>query len=119
MPRKPAGAFILLSRDAETVEIINIAVREDVQGQGIGKRLLQAALEQAKSSQTKAIEVGTGNSSLDQLAFYQKCGFRIIGVDRDFFVRNYAEDIYENGIQCRDMIRLRYDDDGEKVVQRK
>lgn len=50
--------------------------------------------------------VGTGNSSLDQLAFYQKGGFRICGVDRDFFVQNYDQQIVENAIQCLDMIRL-------------
>ncbi|MED2175925.1 GNAT family acetyltransferase, partial [Bacillus thuringiensis] len=27
-------------------------------------------------------------------------------VDKDFFLRNYNEEIYENGIQCMDMIRL-------------
>jgi hypothetical protein len=43
------------------------------------------------------------------LALYQKCGFRIVGVDLDFFIRHYPEKIYENGIQCRDMIRLSLD----------
>ena len=54
----------------------------------------------------KKIEIGTGNSSLGQLALYQKCGFRITGIDIDFFIRCYQEEIFENGIQCRDMIRL-------------
>lgn len=39
-------------------------------------------------------------------ALYQKCGFRIVGIDRDFFTDHYPEPIYENGIWCRDMIRL-------------
>ncbi|MDT3427387.1 ribosomal protein S18 acetylase RimI-like enzyme [Paenibacillus forsythiae] len=113
VPEKPVGVFVLLRGEAGTVEIMNIAVREEAQGKGIGRKLLQAAIEIAKASDARAIEIGTGNSSLQQLALYQKCGFRIIGVDRDFFVRNYAEAIYENGIQCRDMIRLRYEEDGE------
>lgn len=50
--------------------------------------------------------IGTGNSSINQLALYQKCGFRVIGVERDFFINNYDEPIFENGIQCVDMIRL-------------
>ncbi|MNW16937.1 putative N-acetyltransferase YvbK [compost metagenome] len=44
-----------------------------------------------------------------QLYLYQKCGFRIVGVDVDFFVRHYEEAIEENGIPCRDMIRLAMD----------
>ncbi|WP_025689648.1 GNAT family N-acetyltransferase [Paenibacillus zanthoxyli] len=108
-PQSPVGVLVLLPRDAETVEIMNIAVREDAQGKGIGRRLLQAAIEIAKALEVRNIEIGTGNSSIHQLILYQKCGFRIVGVDRDFFVRNYTEAIYENGIQCRDMIRLRYE----------
>lgn len=56
----------------------------------------------------ETVEIGTGNSSIDQLAFYQKCGFRIAAIDPDFFIRHYPEPIFENGIQCRDMIRLEY-----------
>ncbi|WCN36270.1 hypothetical protein [Aneurinibacillus uraniidurans] len=37
----------------------------------------------------ETVEIGTGNSSIGQLALYQKCGFRIIGVDRDFFIKHY------------------------------
>ncbi|MFC0472483.1 histidine phosphatase family protein [Halalkalibacter kiskunsagensis] len=32
-----------------------------------------------------------------------------IGVDMDFFIKHYPEEIFENGIQCRDMIRLSQD----------
>ncbi|MGX8177137.1 GNAT family N-acetyltransferase [Exiguobacterium artemiae] len=57
----------------------------------------------------QTIEIGTGNSSIGQLALYQKCGFRIVGVDLNFFLRHYEEDIIENGIRCTDMIRLSQD----------
>lgn len=66
-------------------------------------------LKQPKKNGYKTIEIGTGNSSIGQLVLYQKCGFRITGVDIDFFVRHYQEEIFENGIQCRDMIRLSQD----------
>ena len=59
------------------VEIKNIAVREDRQGQGLGKKLLQEAIRVAKNKGYERIEIGTGNSSIGQLALYQKCGFRI------------------------------------------
>ncbi|MNO16583.1 putative N-acetyltransferase YvbK [compost metagenome] len=103
------GACVLLQTRPETIEIINIAVREDCQGKGIGKRLVWNAIEKAKEERAKTIEIGTGNSSIGQLLLYQKCGFRITGMDRDFFIRHYDEEIYKNGIQCRDMIRLGFD----------
>ncbi|KHF37127.1 putative N-acetyltransferase YvbK [Paenibacillus sp. P1XP2] len=50
--------------------------------------------------------VRTGNSSLNQLGLYQKCGFRMVRIERDYFVNNYPEPIFENGIPCRDQIVL-------------
>ncbi|MFT0802686.1 GNAT family N-acetyltransferase [Bacillus swezeyi] len=107
--REIAGVYILLATRPETAELVNIAVKEEMQGKGIGKQLIMHALKTAKSEGFKTIEIGTGNSSIGQLALYQKCGFRITGVDRDFFIRHYSEPIYENGIQCIDMIRLSQD----------
>jgi ribosomal protein S18 acetylase RimI-like enzyme len=103
------GVYVLLPTRPETVELVNIAVDEKYQGQGIGKQLVLHAIQTAKLQGYKTIEVGTGNSSMGQLALYQKCGFRITGIDRDFFIRHYTEEIFENGIQCRDMIRLSLD----------
>ncbi|HLR67190.1 MAG TPA: GNAT family N-acetyltransferase [Virgibacillus sp.] len=104
--QKIIGVYVLLATKPETVEIINIAVIENQHGKGIGKQLLLNAIKIAKVNGYRIIEIGTGNSSIGQLALYQKCGFRIVGIDPDFFVRHYSEKIFENGIQCRDMIRL-------------
>ena len=103
------GVYVLLPTRPGTVELVNIAVMETQQGRGIGKQLIQHAIRTAKSDGYITMKVGTGNSSIGQLALYQKCGFRITGVDRDFFIRHYTEEIFENGIQCRDMIRLSLD----------
>lgn len=107
--QRMAGVYVLLPTRPETVELVNVAVAEDEQGKGIGKQLVLHAIEEARSKGFKTIEVGTGNSSIGQLALYQKCGFRIVGVDMDFFLKHYSEEIYENGILCRDMIRLSQD----------
>lgn len=103
------GVFVLLEIEARVVELMNIAVSPIYQGKGLGKLLLHETIAVARRNGFRHLEVGTGNSSLDQLAFYQKGGFRICGVDRDFFVRNYDQQIVENGIQCLDMIRLAMD----------
>lgn len=100
------GVYVLISRSAETVEIINLAVSEEHQGKGIGRALLMDAIQTAKGLRYKRIEIGTGNSSIGQLALYQKCGFRMTSIDKDFFLKHYHEDIYENGIRCIDMVRL-------------
>ena len=38
---------------------------------------------------------------------YQKCDFRVVGVDQNFFTIHYDKEITENGLVLRDMIRLR------------
>jgi ribosomal protein S18 acetylase RimI-like enzyme len=109
LDRSIIAVYVLLPTRPETIELVNIAVREKHQGKGIGKQLIKHAILNAKASDYKTIEIGTGNSGVGQLALYQKCGFRIIGIDRDFFIRHYSEEIFENGIQCRDMVRLSQD----------
>ncbi|KMY54469.1 acetyltransferase [Bacillus sp. FJAT-27231] len=103
------GVYVLLPTRPYTVELVNVAVAKEQHGKGIGKRLVMHAIQAAKERGYKTIEVGTGNSSIGPLALYQKCGFRMIGVDPDFFIRHYSEEIFENGIRCRDMIRLSQD----------
>jgi GNAT superfamily N-acetyltransferase len=103
------GVYVLLPTRPGTVELVNVAVAEDEQGKGIGKLLVLHAVEQAREQRYHTIEVGTGSTGVVQLALYQKCGFRMTGIDRDFFVRHYEEEIYENGIRLRDMVRLSRD----------
>ncbi len=98
------GVYVLRPH-AEVAEIKNIAVAPEWQGRGIGKRLVADAARRAVDMGAREITVGTGNSSLGQLAFYQKCGFRIVSVERDFFAQ-YAAPITENGIPCLDLVRL-------------
>ncbi len=103
------GVYVLLPTRPQTIEIVNIAVDEPYQGKGVGKYLLQHAITAAQTMGYATIEIGTGNSSIGQLALYQKCGFRIVGVDMNFFLKHYEEDMIENGIRCTDMIRLSQD----------
>ncbi|HEY4390321.1 MAG TPA: GNAT family N-acetyltransferase [Paenibacillus sp.] len=103
------GEFVLIPTHPRTIEIVNIAVAEKHHGRGFGKKLVLQAIEEARRLGARSVEIGTGNSSLIQLRLYQRCGFRITGVDQDFFVRNYEEEIIEDGLPCRDMIRLRLD----------
>ena len=103
------GVYVLLPTRPETIELVNIAVDENWQGKGVGKQLVNHAIEYARISGYNSVEVGTGNSGVGQLALYQKCGFRITSVDRDFFIRHYEKKMYENGIQIIDMVRLSQD----------
>ncbi|GIO29913.1 MULTISPECIES: GNAT family N-acetyltransferase [Paenibacillus] len=100
------GVCGLMTLDRASAEIMNVAVDPAWQGKGLGKQLIQFALHEARSQGYDKVIVRTGNSSLNQLGLYQKCGFRMVRIERDYFVNNYPEPIYENGIPCRDQIVL-------------
>ncbi|WP_444995864.1 GNAT family N-acetyltransferase [Aliikangiella sp. IMCC44359] len=93
----------VLTKTKSIYELKNIAVLSDYQGKGLAKRLIKKIKQMAKSEGADRLLVSTGNSSLDQLALYQKSGFRITGVMPNYF-QNYPEPIYENGIRCIDKI---------------
>ncbi|VDH00464.1 Uncharacterized N-acetyltransferase YvbK [Lysinibacillus sphaericus] len=100
------GAYVLLQTNSGNVELMNVAVAEDLQRRGIGKKLVLNAIQVAENQGYATLHVATGNSSIGQLALYQKCGFRIVGVESDHFIIHYPDAIFENGIQCRDRILL-------------
>ncbi len=101
------GVYALQKEDATTFELMNIAVAEAYQNTGLGRRLLGHAIGLAESKGARVVDVGTGNSSFAALRFYQRAGFRVIGVVPNFFADHYDEPIVEDGIACVDMIRLR------------
>lgn len=105
--QQPVGIAVLVE-EAGVHELKNIAVHDDYQGRGIAKVLIERIKELAKASGAHVLEVGTGNSSLSQLALYQKCGFRMHRIEHGFF-ESYPEPIIENGLRCLDMVRLRAD----------
>lgn len=100
------GVIIVVKTKPDTFEIMAIAVKTEMQNKGIGKSLNAFVREKVKKTGAKYLEIGTGNPGVQQMLLYQKCGFRIVGVDFDYFRRNHDEKIMENGIECRDMIRM-------------
>jgi len=100
------GVYILQQQSPQGIELMNVAVAEHWQGKGLGKQLILHAIETARVLEYASIHVATGNSSIGQLALYQRCGFRLVGIVPDYFTLHYPEPIFENGIQCRDQVRL-------------
>lgn len=100
------AVYVLLPLDAQTAEIKNIAVHKDYQGRGIGTYLLQDATCWAKEKGFKTLLIGTANAAIKQLYLYQREGFEITAIKKNFFTDHYPEPIYENGILCKHMIML-------------
>ena len=86
------------------LEIKNIAVSSKFQKQGYGKKLIEFITEKY-SENFSVIQAGTGDSPLT-IPFYEKCGFRKSHIVKNFFIDNYKNPIYEEGVQLIDMIYL-------------
>ena len=86
---KIVGVLVLKEIDQFTIEIKNLAVKELDQGKGIGTKLLRYAEKICLKDGYKKLVIGTGNSSVSQLGLYQKEGFEVDRIDKNFFIRNY------------------------------
>ena len=92
----------------EPCEIVELAIAEARQGQGLGKRMIEYLLAEARHRGKQELFVGTANSSIGNIVFYQKCGFRMDSIRKDYFCYHQTPD-YENGLRVRDMLVFRYD----------
>ena len=85
---------------------MNIAVVPRFQRQGIGTALLAHAVRTAREAGFRRLEIGTGDSGTGQIALYLRCGCVRCGIDEDYFRKYYPAPIFENGVECRHMIRM-------------
>lgn len=102
------GTYLLRVNSSSEVELLNIAVAPTHHKLGVGSLLLKSAINNSRFLNVKKIVLGTGTFGY-QLSFYQKQGFRVESVIKDFFLDNYDEVIIEDGIQHKDMLRLYLD----------
>ncbi|MBL1408836.1 GNAT family N-acetyltransferase [Sphingobacterium faecale] len=93
--------------DDSTLELKNIAVSEELQGKGIGSVLIREIVDIARKAGYRTLIVGTADCGVDQIRFYERAGFVMYAVKKDFFIHNYEAPIVENGVQLRDMVMLR------------
>lgn len=93
-------------READEVEIWNIALTEDYRGRGLGRAAIGAIADRCSRVGASHLTVGTSDCSLGTIAFYRKAGFRFAGVREGYF-DTYPMAVVENGIRARDMVMFR------------
>ena len=98
---------VVTDEGSKILEIKNIAVSPKFQKQGYGKKLIEFLIEKY-SENYSVIQAGTGDSPFT-IPFYEKCGFKKSHIVKNFFIDNYKNPIYENGVQLIDMIYLQKD----------
>jgi ribosomal protein S18 acetylase RimI-like enzyme len=110
---EPVGAVQAVPRPEDddaghaAVELTLVAVAEHHQGAGHGRTLVRLTLDELRrQGRFTRVLVGTSNAGIGQIAFYQKCGFRLLRIERDHFdaARGYDGTETENGIVHRDLV---------------
>lgn len=107
----PRAAILVIEDRPGVVELRAVAVDEAVQGQGIGTLLVRTVLFVLAQRGARTATVGTASSGVRQLAFYQRLGFRLTHVERDYFSpeKGYPADLEEHGIRTLDMVWMDLD----------
>jgi ribosomal protein S18 acetylase RimI-like enzyme len=102
----PVAVTLAFATPGGTLELKAVAVDASRHNRGFGRRTLAAVLSDLKARGVTRVIVGTASCGVGQLAFYQKAGFRLRSIERDYFTqaRGYPEGVQENGISVRDMV---------------
>jgi GNAT superfamily N-acetyltransferase len=104
---RPVAAATIQWRN-DPCEIIELGVAPQHQRQGLGRQMVGWVVGEARRRGKAGVLVGTANSSIGNIVFYQKCGFRMDHIRRDYFWY-HREQLSENGLPVRDMLVFRFD----------
>jgi GNAT superfamily N-acetyltransferase len=100
------GHLQAVPREGDLWEVTNTAVTEASRGLGIGRALLERAIDEARSAGVGRVVLATATADLGNLRFYQRCGFRMTHVVPDAFDEHhgYPPGIVVDGIPMRDQV---------------
>lgn len=90
------------------LEIRSLAVEPAFRRRGVGRSLIDAALDLGRARGRSAAIVATAAADVDNLRFYQRAGFRLRAVERDAFTeeRGYPPRLRVDGMDARDRVWL-------------
>ncbi|HTN81773.1 MAG TPA: GNAT family N-acetyltransferase, partial [Acidimicrobiales bacterium] len=100
------GVVLVLDHAEGERELRYVAVAKPRQREGIGRQMLAAVESAERARGTRRLLVGTSAADPGNLAFYQRCGFRLLSVERDYFspARGYPADFTIDGLLAVDMV---------------
>ena len=95
----------------DRAELVSLGVLAGHRGRGIGGRLLERVVEEARDSGSAVVWLVTTNDNLDALALYQRHGFRLVrlvvgGVDAARELKPQIPRVGQHGIPLRDELVL-------------
>lgn len=100
------GVVLVLDHGANERELRYVAVAEAHQRKGAGREMLADVANAEHARGTRRLLVGTSTADTGNLNFYQRCGYRLLSIERDYFTpaRGYPPAFVLNGLPAVDMV---------------
>jgi ribosomal protein S18 acetylase RimI-like enzyme len=100
--------LVLPSSSPDRVELVNLAISDNLRGRGMGSRMLTELMARLREQGVKEVCLSTATADTDALHFYQRLGFRFSSVERDVFTgeRGYPGGLAVRGVPVLDRIWL-------------
>lgn len=99
------GVLAVQKIDERAIELKNVAVLPAYRQRGLASYAISNLFERYHQLGYSQMRVGTANSSIDNLRFYQKLGFRLNNIVPNYFA-DYDQPIFENEIKALDLVIL-------------
>lgn len=93
LPKGVIAGYMIYELHRDSMEIINLAIRSDMQRDGFGILFVQKMKWKAEQASRKSVTAVIRETNLPAQLFFKSMGFRATGV-----LRNYYEDTAEDAI---------------------
>lgn len=97
--RRTMVGYFLMMLALDEAHLLNISVHANLQGRGIGRRLLDKVCELAREQGIPSILLEVRPSNLRALAIYKQYGFSRIGIRKNYYPA--AQNVREDAIVMR------------------
>jgi ribosomal protein S18 acetylase RimI-like enzyme len=102
------GHVLVTPLGPDEQELKNLAIVEGRRRLGFGRSMIGAVLAELRARGVRRVEVATSGADTGNLEFYQRCGFRLLRIERDYFspARGYPEGFSLFGLPASDLVVL-------------
>ena len=102
------GHVLVTPLGSDEQELKNLAIVEGQRRLGFGRSMIGAVLTELRARGVRRVEVATSGADTGNLEFYQRCGFRLLRIERDYFspARGYPEGFSLFGLPASDLVVL-------------
>lgn len=85
LDHKEMGGYGIMSLGAGEAHVLNLCVRPERRGQGIGRYMLTHLLDHAREQRARVAVLEVRQSNTSALALYEKMGFHSIGMRKGYY----------------------------------